>query len=767
LTDKTLREATDSIAVVQAIAGSGNVVGAVVTGLRKAAAMANEDAPTRRELLRSVADKIGQSAEHAMLVHAFIGHIDALPPAARADARAALEKSENSAEAAQPLVHHLLALAQALPIDQLGPVPLQLAQKMEAASEPSEAFDRTWNHAMQLAEATTAEQAGPMVTLLANMIPNLTPEARQKALDRTMALIGTFPPSERSEIVLAKLAKTVHLLPELAPEPAYEGPPGRAAAVHKIMESIAGVGDKHRALVLHACAAAMEHVTHQRRQVFDDTLEAIKGLPGNWMRASCLKALIQAGRSTAHDGSGNELSKILQCVDGLEEEDLVGVVLNATAAFKHIEHPGLLPLLVLDQIQELPSRDQELVLRVIFRNVPWTAMSSEDLARNTRSALSALSKLPMDDRHSGAVARCAAFCLPILTMEAGEQAATFATLLQQAERRPGSELLRILSKTMHEAHDRGLQRQGFAPLLRLAGKKDPVALEAVRHLADQLVNVPDGELQATWNEMRTLVDRVLAYERFDVGDLDHVIAGLAENLSRLESQSLEEALAWVQQSIPRLFEKTDSYGSASKALLKLASAVPALPEDLRLSPFDTALTHVADVLAADGRADSDLLIDYDDGGRQMRRDERGAALLAQLAEAAGSLPKLAPRAAVSQILAGLQGISDDASRVNVLKSLALDALPAALARSVKFGMRASDPLKRHVSRDLLLKGFVKEVERLPPEARLAVLQQMLENAHAATNTSGESARPKDDKSAKLPALLEGLLQKAETAALRA
>jgi hypothetical protein len=73
-----------------------------------------------------------------------------------------------------------------------------------------------------------------------------------------------------------------------------------------------------------------------------------------------------------------------------------------------------------------------------------------------------------------------------------------------------------------------------------------------------------------------------------------------------------------------------------------------------------------------------------------------------------------------------------------------------------WGMRASDLRKRHVSREVLLQSFGNQVERLPPEVRVPALQAMLQDARAATNTTGESARSRDDKSGKLPELLEAL-----------
>jgi hypothetical protein len=234
-----------------------------------------------------------------------------------------------------------------------------------------------------------------------------------------------------------------------------------------------------------------------------------------------------------------------------------------------------------------------------------------------------------------------------------------------------------------------------------------------------------------------------------------VIAGLTEAVPRLSPQMQSEALEWVQQSIPKLFNVKDAAGSRSGTLAKLAWMIPDLPQELREGVFERVLSRVGQVLEADRRAQYRL--GDSDSDSEIHPDRPTADLLATLARAAGALPGLAPRAAISRILTSLQDIADPPSRAEALTSLAREALPAALERPVTLRMRTSEPLKRHVSRKLLLQDFTAQTEQLPPQIRVPTLRQMLQDTRARASKSPSSS---DGKSAKLAVLLEGLLQKA-------
>jgi hypothetical protein len=305
---------------------------------------------------------------------------------------------------------------------------------------------------------------------------------------------------------------------------------------------------------------------------------------------------------------------------------------------------------------------------------------------------------------------------------------------------------------LHEANDPVLWQRGFDPLLRLIDQQGSKSLDALQHLARRLPALPETELQAAWGQVRAVADRPLCHPVFSI-ELDRVIAGLTEAVPRLSPQLQSEAVEWVQQSIPRLFNAVDRAGSRSRTLAKLASVIPDLPQELREGVFESVLNRVGQVLEADKRAKYLL----DDSDREIHPDRRTADLLARLARAAGALAELAPRAAISQILTSLQDIVDPPSRAEALKSLAREALPVALERPVTLRMRTLGPLKRHASRKLLLQDFAAQTEQLPPQIRVFTLQQMLQDTRTPASKSPSSS---DDKSAKLAARLEELLQKA-------
>lgn len=829
MASRTLREATGGIAVAKAVSASPNVPAAVRAGLDRAAALQEGDAIDRREILRSVAARIGQSPGQAVgMVREFLRTIEPLSPVHRADALVALEASlprlpeyQRSAafalvrhslalekadalpddargpvlaamaehvsatehagarlaifdalankvgelqaahrsealtavasklaaltdEAAQPQARKLLALARELAADGLGQVPLELLQKMGAPSEPSAAFDLAWNDAMRLAEGVALPQREQMGALLAQRIRHLAATVRHEAFDRTMALLLPLQQEPRA-VGLEHLAKTIEFLPEAAPESTSERHPGRADALHGILASLAGMREPDLALM--AAAAAVQHVTHRRDEMFDPVFTAVMSLPLSWQRQGGLEALVDAAKLQAHGRAHTEFSRILGSLASFGEAERTAIVLKAARALGDVQQPGSLPLLILGPISDLPPFPRSKALQQVFQRTHWPAMSPEDLGRTVDAVLPLISQLPV--RYAGAVAGDAAAFLPIQQMEAVARTSVFTRLLQHAVRTPDSTLLEALSRTMLHANDPALRQSGFAPLLTLVGEREAVSPGALWHLAGQLRTLPEAQLQAAWQQVRSLAGRIPPTS--DMA-LDGVMSGVVEAVPLLNPQMQAEALAWVQQSIPKLFNARDHSGARSKTLSRLASVIPSLAEALRQSVFTTVLNHAPQVLEADRRAESYMLRESD--GRQLHPDQRTAELLAQLARAAGTLSGLAPRVCANQILTALQDVAEPASRAEVLKSLAREALPAALENT--FGPRVSAFFGRHVSSESLLQTFAEHVKALPPDVRFPALQHMLQEAQVHSGSHGSSSR--DDKSGKLTELLEELMR---------
>ena len=600
------------------------------------------DPEARLAIFDAVADKVGE-----------------LPAGHRAEALMAVTSklAALTDDAAQAQALKLLAQSRELPADGLGQAPLVLVRKMGAPSEPSAAFDRAWHDAMRLAEGAALPLRQQMGALLADKIRSLAPEARHAAFDRTIALVSTLPPQPRDE-ALEHLAKAIEFLPEAAPESTSERRPGRADALHKVLASLAGMRDRDLTVV--AAAAAVQHVTHRRAEMFDPVFAAVMSLPMAGQRKAGLQALV--GAAASHDRAPAELGRILGSLASFGEAERAELVLTAVRALERVQHLGSLPALMLEHVATLPRGPRSLALKEFFSRPRWQAVSPEELARTVDAALPLISRLPAHD--AGRAAGDAAAFLPIAQMEAAARTSTFTRLLQQAERSPDSTLLEALSRTMRNANDPALTQLGFEPLLTLVGKREPIVPQALSYLAGQLCTLPQPQLEAALPQVRSLAERIPP--TYDVA-LDAVVSGVAQALPLVNPQMQAQALAWVQLSATKLCSVTGRSGARSKALSTLASVIPSLPQAMRQGVFNAVLSHVGQVLEADRRAQPHMLRQND--GRQLHPDQRAAGLLAQLAGAAGSLAGLAPRAAVAQILTALQGIADPASRAEVLKSL--------------------------------------------------------------------------------------------------
>jgi len=491
----------------------------------------------------------------------------------------------------------------------------------------------------------------------------------------------------------------------------------------------------------------------------------------------------QVERFLSIGGSGERnriLGTLAKVIGQLPPEHRAGL-LAGIASWLPQSAPGATPMhAVLEASKELSAQQRQKVFDTTLEKVQYDASSlhllskavwahpherpSDEILKIIRSFDSV-----QVDGYATANLRDIISEVPASKIGSDERMALVTELVRQGKRIDPTDWIGKAWQMVCDANEPELLQKSFNPLLSLIQGRvlhfgEAIASKSpLKSMAARLCELPETELRPAWSQMKEIVrsrpelikGSSPAQARGAAGAMEGVLAGLMETVPRLAPEMQGEAAALIKGHWP----------ASSKAIAKLASAIPDLTEEARQKAFDVVVSCMEEAEAHLNLSASqpksislslraNLLANPQASQAALAEVGGMAGLLLPLPRAAGALPGLAARAAVDQVLKRLQEYIDPSSRAEVLKSLARDALPAVLERPVALGI----PTKRHVSREAILQTFARKLEELPLDHRIPALRQMIQDseAHASSSTSLLSR----NKSGKLPALLRKLLQSA-------